>query len=348
MHIVQFCPTPYPIPPQGYGGTERVVYWLARAQHLAGHRVTLIAHPASTLHDEFPGVVFIPWTGEQAFESLLPTDADVVHLHRLPHGFEGLAKPFLVTEHGNRPDDVKLQANTVFVSDSHAQVHGRSAVVRNGVPIEDYRYSETKQRMMLSLVRMEWPHKNARTAIDLAVDLNLPLSMSGKYAPWVRPKTWGAWCRQPVAVSRLVTRLGYIGGQRKLDLLAEAALCFHAVNWHEPGAIAVLESLASGTPVLGTPNGSLPEFVRHGESGMIVATYDEALEATRRLSSLDAAESARWARRCRAQAVPIESTARGYLAMYERVLAGESLTRPGEARPKVPRPVVKVEKPWRA
>ena len=346
MHIVQFCPTTYAIPPKGYGGTERVVYWLARAHHLAGHRVTVIAHPASAIADELPGVQFIAWTGEQTLESLLPADADVVHIHKVPQGFQGLTQPFLVTEHGNRPAEVQLQVNTVFVSASHARVHGRSTFVPNGVPLIDYRLGESKKRSMLSLVRMEWPHKNARTAIDLALDLDLPLDMAGKYPPWLRPKIWGPWCLQPLAVSRLVTRLGYVGGQRKLDLLAEAAVSFHLVNWHEPAAISVLESLASGTPVLGSPNGSVPDYVEHGATGMIVSSYEEALDAARTLSSLDSNEQRAWSRRCRDSAVTFDSTSQGYLRIYERVVAGETLSMPDERRPAQERPVVIIKKPW--
>jgi len=346
MHIVQFCPTTYAIPPKGYGGTERVVHWLARAHHLAGHRITVIANPASTIADELPGVQFIAWTGEQTLESLLPADADVVHIHKVPQGFQGLEQPFLVTEHGNRPAEVQLQVNTVFVSASHARVHGRSTFVPNGVPLVDYRLGESKKRSMLSLVRMEWPHKNARTAIDLALELDLPLDMAGKYPPWLRPKIWGPWCLKPLAVSRLVTRLGYVGGQRKLDLLADAAVSFHLVNWHEPAAISVLESLASGTPVLGSPNGSVPDYVEHGATGMIVSSYEEALDAARTLSSLDSNEQRAWSRRCRDSAVTFDSTSQGYLRMYERVMAGETLSTPDERRPAQERPVVIIKKPW--
>lgn len=346
MHIVHFCPTPYAIPPDAYGGTERVVYWLVRAQHAQGLRVSVIAHPASQVQRLHPGVGFIPWTGEQTLDQLLPRDTAVIHLHRVPSGMSEPDRPYLVTEHGNRAPGSEPLPNTVFVSDSHARVHGRTTFVRNGIPVEDYRYSEDKQRFMLSLVRMEWPHKNARTAMDLAVDLDLPLYMSGKYPPWLRRGTWGAWCLHPFKLHRQVQRLGYIGGERKLDLLARAAVAFHAVNWHEPGAITVLESLASGTPVLGTPNGSLPEFVQHGESGMIVSNYAEALEATRELTSLAPEQARRWARRCRELAVPIESTAAGYLKLYERVIAGERLSTPQQKRPAVERPVVTVQKPW--
>jgi glycosyltransferase involved in cell wall biosynthesis len=345
MHIVHFCPTPYPIPPVGYGGTERVVYWLVRAQHQAGLRVSVVAHPSSTIESVLPGVTLIPWDEQRTLEQLLPPDCDVLHLHKLVTDPAILARPHLITEHSIRGPDAFQAPNTVFVSQAHAAVHGRKTYVRNGVPVQDYRYSEEKDRFLLFLSRMEWPRKNARTAMDLAVDLKVPLKMSGKYAPWVRPKLYGAWARHPLRVARYVERIGYIDGEQKLDLLARAPFLFHAVNWHEPGAIAVLEALASGTPVLVTPNGSLTEFVDDGETGIVVRDYAEALDATRRLLGLSAAERRLWAQRCRERVSRIEDTAEGYLALYRRVIAGEQLAGPDERHPARPRPIVSVLKP---
>ena len=348
MHIVHYCPTPYPVPPVGYGGTERVVFWLVRAQAAQGLKVSVIAHPSSRVHEIIPGVQLIPATSDQPLADLLPKDCDVVHLHRHPPNPLEIGKPHLITEHGNRGPDALLLTNTVFVSASHAAIHGRKCFVRNGVPVDDYQYSEEKDRFLLFLARMEWQRKNARTAMDLALDLDVRLIMSGKYPPWTRPKLWGAWCRRPLAVRRLVERVGYIDGERKLNLLARAPLMFHAVNWHEPGSIVVLESLASGTPVLCTPNGSMPEFVDHGETGWIVRDYEEALDVTRKALSFDHATRTQWARRCRERVSRVEDTARGYQEMYERVLAGEALSTPAECRPQQPRPVVSVLKAFLA
>ncbi|WP_370306393.1 glycosyltransferase [Sinimarinibacterium flocculans] len=344
MHIVHYCPTAYPIPPVGYGGTERVVYWLIRAQIAQGLRVSLIANAASGIEQAVPGARLIPCDRDTPIASVVPRDCDVAHLHRMPPDPEAIPVPHLITEHGNRGPDARLLANTVFVSESHARIHGRRCFVRNGVPVDDYRYSEEKDRFLLFLARMEWPHKNARTAMDLAIDLDLPLKMSGKYPPWVRPKLWGDWCRHPLAVRRLVQRLGYVDGDLKLELLARAPVMFHAVNWHEPGSIVVLESLASGTPVLGTPNGSLPEFIEHGRTGWIVEDYAQAREAVREALSFSVEQRRLWAQRCRERVSRVEDTARGYRLLYEKVIAGERLSTTDETRPSVARPVVSVLK----
>ncbi|MES0872874.1 glycosyltransferase [Sinimarinibacterium thermocellulolyticum] len=344
MHIVHYCPTAYPIPPVGYGGTERVVYWLIRAQIAQGLRVSLIANAASGIEHAVPGAKLIPCDRDTPLAQVIPRDCDVVHLHRMPPDPEAIAVPYLITEHGNRGPDARLLTNTVFVSESHARLHGRRCFVRNGVPADDYRYSEEKDRYLLFLARMEWPHKNARTAMDLALDLDLPLKMSGKYSPWLRPGVWGHWCRHPIKTQRLVQRLGYVDGAIKLDLLARAPVLFHAVNWHEPAGLVVLEAMASGTPVLCTPNGALPEFVQHGETGWLVDSYAAAREAVREALAFSPQQRRQWARRCRERVSRVEDMARGYLALYERVLRGERLSTADERRPAHPRPVVSVRK----
>jgi glycosyltransferase involved in cell wall biosynthesis len=348
MHVVHYCPTAYRIPPTGYGGTERVVFWLARAQLALGLRVSVVGHPESRIEACVPGVRLIAAESGAPFARTMPKDCDVAHLHRLPPDPDAIDRPYLITEHGNRGPDARLLVNTVFVSAAHARLHGRSCFVRNGVPVEDYRYSEEKDRFLLFLARMEWPHKNARTAMDLAIDLDLPLVMSGKYSPWTRPGLWGDWCRHPLAMRRLVDRIGYIDGERKLDLLARAPVLFHAVNWHEPAGLVMLEAMASGTPVLCTPNGAQPEFVEHRETGWIVDSYAQAREAVREALSLTPEQRRRWAQRCRERVSRAEQMALGYLRLYERVIAGERLSTPEETRPETPRPLAMLLKNRRA
>lgn len=344
MHIVHFAPTPFAVPPPTYGGAERIVYWLARAQLAQGHRVTVVANPASRVHELHPQIRFVPWHKPCRIGGLLPDDCDIVHLHRLPEDFDALDRPYLMTEHANRGDAAFLPVNTAFVSAVHARLHGRSCYVHNGVPVEEFHYSEEKERFLLYLSRMEAPTKNARTAMDMAIDLNVPLIMSGKRSPWRQRKLWGDWCRHPLAMHRLVRRIGYIGGDEKLGYLARAAVLFHLVNWHEPQGLIVLEALASGTPVLATPNGALPELVEHGRSGWIARSYGEALDQARHALSLDAPARARHARWCRERTVRVEDMAREYMQLYERVLAGEALSRPDEIRPTQWPPVVSILK----
>ncbi|MCA9720867.1 MAG: glycosyltransferase, partial [Gemmatimonadetes bacterium] len=47
LHVALYHPAVLPV--RGYGGTERVVVWLARGLAALGHRVTVLALPGSNL-----------------------------------------------------------------------------------------------------------------------------------------------------------------------------------------------------------------------------------------------------------------------------------------------------------
>jgi glycosyltransferase involved in cell wall biosynthesis len=46
--------------------------------------------------------------------------------------------------------------------------------------------------------------------------------------------------------------------------------------WEEPGALALVDALAAGRPVIGTPFGGIPEVVEHDRTGWIVAAHAAA------------------------------------------------------------------------
>ncbi|HEY4648642.1 MAG TPA: glycosyltransferase, partial [Gemmatimonadales bacterium] len=81
MHVVLYTHSRLPV--HGYGGTQRVVAWLARGLVALGQRVTLIA-PAGSAVPEARVTEFetrdMARTGFN-LDRLVPGDADIVHAH---------------------------------------------------------------------------------------------------------------------------------------------------------------------------------------------------------------------------------------------------------------------------
>jgi glycosyltransferase involved in cell wall biosynthesis len=71
-----------------------------------------------------------------------------------------------------------------------------------------------------------------------------------------------------------VRYVGQVGGERKADLLADAACLWMPALWDEPFGLTLVEAMASGTPVLGTRRGALPEIVAPAV-GALGDTIDE-------------------------------------------------------------------------
>ena len=346
MHVVHICATSLTVPPRGYGGTERLVFWLAREQQRQGLRVSVIAHPDSEVAGLLPGIALIPCDRHRDPLPLVPADADVLHLHRVPESARVPDRPYLITEHGLRKPGAPFLPNTVFVSAAHARLHGSQVYVDNGVPVDEYRYVEAKSDYFLFMARMEWPRKNARTALDLALDSGLHLAITGSKPPWRERKVWGQWMFSPTRARRLVQPQPYVDGAAKLDLLANAFALFHVVNWHEPFSLVAHEALASGTPVLASPNGALADYIIDGENGALVRSYAEALDSLRRLASLPPSARLALAQRCRASASTAQGCAAAYVRLYERVAKGETLgTPPTGERPRSGEVSI-VRRPW--
>jgi glycosyltransferase involved in cell wall biosynthesis len=239
------------IPPQKYGGTERIVDWLAKALISLGHRVTLIAKPGSFVS----GAEFIPYDRQktQNWEDLVPKSVDILHLWSTPH--PAPKKPFLVTIEGNGQPGEKFHSNTVFVSKKHAENHGSQYFVYNGIDPQDFEWSETRDDYLVFLAKASWKVKNLQGAIEIARKSKLDLLVMGSrdwpldLHKWLSPKWRG------------VRYLGMVGDQEKRKLLKKARGLLFPVRWHEPFGIALTEALACGCPVFGTPYGSLPEII---------------------------------------------------------------------------------------
>jgi glycosyltransferase involved in cell wall biosynthesis len=80
----------------------------------------------------------------------------------------------------------------------------------------------------------------------------------------------------------------------------------------------MIEAMASGTPVIAYPRGSVPEIMEHGVTGFIVEDVEGAAQAVQHLDDIDRA-------RCRERFEARFTDKRmtdDYLAIYER-LVGE-------------------------
>jgi len=76
--------------------------------------------------------------------------------------------------------------------------------------------------------------------------------------------------------------------------------------------------MAAGTPVLAYPRGSMPELVRDGESGYLVCSEDEMVEASYRIENLDRRRCREWVR----ENFSIDKMVDNYEMLYRRIASG--------------------------
>ena len=298
MHIALY--THSRIPVRGYGGTQRVVVWLARGLTELGHRVTLLA-PAGSRVSEAEMVELDPARIRQPdfdLTRLLPPSIDLLHAHAplvTPP-----RQPYVFTLHGNRREGSTAGPNTIFLSANHALRHGGTAFVYNGIDPSEYTFRSTKSDYDLFLGRLHRV-KGYRWAVAGAPRTGKRLIVAGGWRPSLR---------------RSLRYVGSVDGGRKAELLAGAACLWMPVLWDEPFGLTLVEAMMSGTPVLGTRRGALPEIVTE-DVGVLGDTLDDLVRLRAEVERCDPqacrTRAERWFSHTR--------MAQEYVRMYQHYLA---------------------------
>jgi glycosyltransferase involved in cell wall biosynthesis len=306
------CPPWLAVPPKGYGGIEWVVSLLADGLVEAGHDVTLFATGDSTtkaalefIYDRAPGTKLINDVILDTTHSLFALrDArerfDVLHVHT---PFSALAAavetgvPTVHTLHGSfTPEMTRLYSLVAdrawYVAISEAQKRMGSGlryagVVHNGIDLGAYEMREDKDDFVLFLGRAA-PDKGWRRAVETALLAGERLVSAVKIADPAEEKEWETNIKPIIPPDFEV--LGEIAHDHKADLLGRAKAVLFPIDWPEPFGLVMVEAMACGTPVIGTPRGSVPEVIEDGVTGWIVDVEDypeRAAERLTRLSGID-------------------------------------------------------------
>jgi glycosyltransferase involved in cell wall biosynthesis len=350
MKIAVIAPIWLPVPPIGYGGTERVVALEVDELVARGHEVTLFASGDSgtratvrSVFDRSPDMSLMGdiWYDaiHAAFAGVDTSEFDIVHDHNGPLGAAIAAAsnrtPTAQTLHGPWTENAKRfydlvdeRVHLVAISERQRSLNPTAryaGVVHNGIDVATYEYRADKQDYLAYIGRAA-PDKGPAEAIDLARRVDMPLKMI------VRRTRLNAKPEEADEVdywdAEIAPRLGedievfeFVPHEVKVDLLANARAFVFPLNWEEPFGLTTIEAMACGTPVVARPMGALPEVVVDGETGFLCDTMDD-LEAGLRTVLDGAIEPAK----CRArveQAFSAQSMADGYESIFAKLLEAD-------------------------
>jgi glycosyltransferase involved in cell wall biosynthesis len=309
MRIAQVAPLSESVPPKLYGGTERVVSCLTEELVRLGHTVTLFASGDSRTR----GFLVPSWAealrlGGKAdplhphllmVERILQraVDFDIVHFHIAPLHFPAarrLAVPHVTTLHGrlDLPEIAALYdefSDLPFVSVSDAQRaplprQNWAATIYHGLPERTLRFRPGPGEYLAFLGRIS-PEKRVDRAIAIATACGWPIRIAAK----VDPIDASYFEREikPLLASPLVRFRGEISDAEKGEFLGRARALLFPIDWPEPFGLVMIEALACGTPVVAFRGGSVGEIIEHGVTGFIVENLEEAIDATRRVGTID-------------------------------------------------------------
>ena len=340
MKIAQVAPLYESVPPQLYGGTERVVSYLTEELVALGHAVTLFATGDSETHAELVPIVEqglrlgrqndVPLAHHYVMLEQVLSCAqsfDVIHFHTDFLHF-GLARrligtPHVTTLHGRLdiPDLKPLfeefwDIPVVSISDAQRtplSFANWQATVYHGLPVHAHEFNATPANYLAFLGRIS-PEKRVDRAIEIAKRAGLPLKIAAKIdkadEEYVDDEI------RPLLNHPLVDWVGEIGEEEKNEFLGNARALLFPIDWPEPFGLVMIEAMACGTPVIAFERGSVPEVIDNGISGYIVNTVEEAVDAVVKTEKLDRAGArSQFEKRFSARRMANE-----YLALYQRLI----------------------------
>ena len=348
MRIALVSPLYESVPPERYGGTERVIAALADELVAQGHDVSLFASGGSGTNATLVPVVPAPLRTTMTRVELIEVaphlhlqmladvyrnsdQFDIVHAHTdiwtLPF-VRSADVPTVITMHGRLDLDTvqrvfPLYPDTPLVSISDAQRTPLDhfpmrwiGTVHNGLPLDDYLAASRRDgpRDYLAYIGRLTPEKRPDLAVEIARRSGLPLRVAAK----VDPLDEDYWREeiQPLFEREGVEYLGELSEHEKPAFLAGARAMVFPIDWPEPFGLVMVESLAAGTPVIALRRGSVPEILRHGSSGWIADDVDDMVRGVEAADRISRDE-------CRRRALDFtaERMTKRYLRVYREVIA---------------------------
>jgi len=127
------------------------------------------------------------------------------------------------------------------------------------------------------------PDKGVYEAIQVAQRVGRKLVIAGI----VQDQEYFEARVEPYLDGDAVEYVGAVGPAERSQLLGGALALLHLISFDEPFGLSLVELLACGTPVIAFRRGSIPEIIKHAETGYIVEDIEHAVEAVALLASLD-------------------------------------------------------------
>lgn len=340
MKIAMLAPLVVRVPPQNYGGIERVVYDLTEGLVKDKYDVTLFASGNSKTSAKLDSIWPLSIRDDKKVKTPIPLllyhsancfekaeNFDLIHNHigHLGLSFSRLVKtPLVTTLHGIMPYDYKpifkAYKDLPYISISNNQRKqlpelNYVATIYNGTDTKLYSFNPKPKDYLLFMGRSS-PEKGPQYAIDIAERCKTKLIMALRvnpedevfYKKEVEPR---------LKKAKYVELLGSIPDDERVKLYQNALATLFPIEWEEPFGLVMTESMACGTPVIATKIGSVPEVILDGRTGFICKTIKEMVKAVSKISKISR-------QACREHVVnnfSIEKMIKNYEKVYDKIIS---------------------------
>ena len=304
------------VPPDQYGGIERVVADLGNGLARRGHDITLWAAPGSRIDG---GRVepfgregeWTRWSNARNVATLATRFIGAMNRFDVIHNFGRLAylAPVLAREvakvqtymrtvnPANMVTAQRLGARRLHYTAVSAAIRdtarggGEWSVIYNCAKPDRYPFvadTDPAAAPLVFLGRLD-RCKGVHHAIEVARRLQRRLIIAGNVSPLPHEQHYFEQELKPRIDGRLITYVGPVDDAQKRTLLGEAAAMLVPIEWEEPFPVVLPESMLCGTPLIAFRRGGVPEGIDHGRTGFLCDTVDEMTQLVRCLPTIDRA-----------------------------------------------------------
>lgn len=295
-----------PVPPEQYGGIERIIDFLVLGLISRGHDVLLVANKNSSINA--PLLVF-PGDGDglinharniKVMSGLKKFNPGIIHsfsrmAYLTPFVISGVPK---LMSYQREPtiDQIKL-AKKIFRNNSLSftgcsnyiskkiEPYAHVKTVYNGLDMAKYTFISqvSDDAPLLFLGRVEFI-KGTHIAINVAKKTGKKLIIAGNI-----PTGHEAYFNEQVKphLNDDIKYVGSVNDEQKNALIGSAAALLMPIQWDEPFGIVMVEAMACGTPVIGFDKGALPEVIKNNVNGFICHSDDQMIASTKRLGTIN-------------------------------------------------------------
>lgn len=303
LRIAQVAPLWISIPPEKYGGIERIVHYLTEELIRRGHNVTLFASGDSKTKAKLVSVYpralkkdKIPWSDpfwnmENLSVAFKKADQfDIIHAHldlwtlffqeltKTPvvHTFHNPMYTSSITDPKRLPTRLKMfdiHKKTTFgcfISKSQRKLSPvkfpHNWIVYNGIDISPYKFNPKPDDYFVWIARID-PYKGIENAIWAAKKTRSKLLIAGRL-----DKSRHEYFKTKIK-PHLGKRIKYVGELSQEELpkfYGKAKAVLYPIEWHEPFGLIMVEAMACGTPAIAFERGSVPEVIKDKKTGFVV------------------------------------------------------------------------------
>lgn len=311
LRIAQIAPPWLRVPPDGYGGVERMVGNLSEGLVRRGHDVTLFAPTGSRTS----GRLISPLDETPVHKGPGAADADMIHMvtpYLAADEFDVIHDhttsrigPALGAMLGRRPPvvhtlhmpwtDVRRRffgrvderIHLVASSPSQAELNPEvsyAATIYAGIDLDAHPLGDQKEDY-LAFVGRCCSEKGTDIALDIARAVDKPLVMILKrddaserefFDEVVQPKMRDC--------DRVFEQPPHA---EKIQLMQAATATLFPIRWDEPFGQVMAESMACGTPVIAMRRGAAKDLIVDGATGYLCDSVDEMVDAVGRVGHLE-------------------------------------------------------------